>query len=163
MTGTSDLHGMQIDADLTSPAQGVFKNVDMHAFVNTHYGCTPKWTPDNYMWWLTKGSACTTYPITLINDYADEPSEISAAIRSGRTPRIRAVGLPTRTAAGPFPVRARRVESRMAHLRAASSFRSASRELAMSAPVTCPQRKPPRPADRGLSAEAPPERTRSQK
>jgi hypothetical protein len=79
LTGTSDLHGMQINADLSSPARGVFKNVDMHSFLNTHHGCSSRHEPDAYMWWLTKGWACTTYPITLTNAYADEPtSQLSA-------------------------------------------------------------------------------------
>jgi hypothetical protein len=74
LTGTTDFQGMQIPPVLgTPPARGDYRNVNMSVLLNPHPECQG-WTQDSYVWWVAGGSSwCSTYPMTLINDYAQEP------------------------------------------------------------------------------------------
>ena len=74
LTGITDLHGMQIPPELAMPNRGDYRNVNIETLINPHPECT-RWTADQYAWWLTQGaSTCTTYSMSLTNDYADEPN-----------------------------------------------------------------------------------------
>ncbi len=69
-TGTSDFQGMQIDPDTSTPHSGTYKNVNITILSNSHSGCTGS---AQYGWWLA--NACKTYPMTLSNDYEQEPNK----------------------------------------------------------------------------------------
>ncbi len=70
LTGTSDLQGMQIDPDRSTPHSGTYKNVNIIILSNSHPGCM---SSAQYGWWLA--NACKTYPMTLSNDYEQEPNK----------------------------------------------------------------------------------------
>ena len=76
LTGTSDCQGFQVDPTYSwqthgmTPTSGVFKNVNLNAFVNPNYG-----GGNAFMWWFTVGTtSCVSYPITLANVYTREPN-----------------------------------------------------------------------------------------
>ena len=69
LTGSTDLQGMQIDPDTSLPQAGTYKNVNITILSNPHPGCP---SSDQYGWWLA--DACQTYPMTLSNDYEQEPN-----------------------------------------------------------------------------------------
>jgi hypothetical protein len=69
LTGSSTFQGMQIDPDLSAPVSGDYRNVNINMLPNTH-GCGG----NHYGWWLTKYPTCNTYPMSLTNDWEQEPN-----------------------------------------------------------------------------------------
>jgi hypothetical protein len=77
LTGSTDYQGMQVSYDIGSPANSAdYRNVNIDVLPNTHGGCAGN--SDRYAWWLTGGGGvhpdCWSFPTTLINTYAMEPS-----------------------------------------------------------------------------------------
>jgi hypothetical protein len=73
LSGTTDFQGMEINPDTATPSSGVYENVNIDVLPNPH-ACAG-WNGDLYVWWLTEGAtSCTTYPMSLYNDYAAEPN-----------------------------------------------------------------------------------------
>jgi hypothetical protein len=73
LTGTTDFQGMEINPDTATPSSGVYKNVNIDALLSPH-ACAG-WNGNLYLWGLTAGAtSCTTYPMSLYNDYAAEPN-----------------------------------------------------------------------------------------
>jgi hypothetical protein len=74
LTGTGNCQGMQTDPDYgfanfgTLPTYNI-KNVNMDVLNNPYSG-----NNNRYMWWLTYNTACNSGPVSLSNDYTQEPN-----------------------------------------------------------------------------------------
>jgi hypothetical protein len=73
LTGTTDFQGMQIAPDLAPyPTSGDYRNININVFSNGHAGCAG--SGPRYGWWVAQhANTCTTYPMTLVNVFAQEP------------------------------------------------------------------------------------------